>query len=294
MNKITPQNKTILDPCCGARMFWFNKNDERAVFGDIRNETKQLCDGRTFKVQPDQIMDFRNLPYADNCFDLVVFDPPHLIKVGINSWMASKYGHLDKQTWRDDIRAGFSEAFRVLKPRGTLVFKWAEKDITVSEILKLTPVRPAFGHKSGKRMRTHWISFLKDGREGTKQLCDGRTLNVRPDQITSFRNLPYSDNCFDLVVFDPPHLSNVGINSWIASKYGRLDEQTWPDDIRAGFSEAFRVLKPNGNLVFTWAEKDIAVSEILKLTPVRPVIGHKSGKQMGTHWILFLKDGDAA
>ena len=73
-----------------------------------------------------------------------------------------------------------------------------------------------------------------------------------------------------------------------------LDEQTWTDDIRAGFSEAFRVLKPNGNLVFTWAEKDIAVSEILELTPVRPVIGHKSGKQMGTHWILFLKDGDAA
>ena len=162
-NKIAPQNKTILDPCCGARMFWFDKNDERAVFGDIRKETKQLCDGRTFKVQPDQIMDFCNLPYADNCFDLVVFDPPHLIKVGINSWMASKYGRLDEQTWRDVIRAGFSEGFRVLKPGHTLVFKWAEKDIAVSEILKLTPVRPVIGHKSGKQMGTHWILFLKDG-----------------------------------------------------------------------------------------------------------------------------------
>ena len=58
MNKITPKNKTILDPCCGARMFWFDKNDERAVFGDIRNETKQLCDGRTLKFDQIELWTF--------------------------------------------------------------------------------------------------------------------------------------------------------------------------------------------------------------------------------------------
>lgn len=26
---------TILDVCCGSRMFWFNKRDARAVFADI-------------------------------------------------------------------------------------------------------------------------------------------------------------------------------------------------------------------------------------------------------------------
>lgn len=29
---------TILDMCCGSRMFWFDKQDERAVFSDIRAE----------------------------------------------------------------------------------------------------------------------------------------------------------------------------------------------------------------------------------------------------------------
>ena len=29
---------TILDMCCGSRMFWFDKSDERAIFSDIRKE----------------------------------------------------------------------------------------------------------------------------------------------------------------------------------------------------------------------------------------------------------------
>ena len=34
-------------------------------------------------------------------------------------------------------------------------------DIKVSEILKLTPEKPVFGHISGKRANTHWICFMK-------------------------------------------------------------------------------------------------------------------------------------
>lgn len=155
--------KLIFDPCCGSRMFWFDKNDKRAVFSDIRSETHVLCDGRTLNVNPDQQIDFRNLPFANDTFYLVVFDPPHLMNVGKQSWMAAKYGHLDRNTWRQDLKAGFNEVFRVLKPYGTVVFKWAEKDIPVREILKLSPYKPVVGHKSGKAMGTHWICFIKDG-----------------------------------------------------------------------------------------------------------------------------------
>ncbi|EII1515251.1 SAM-dependent methyltransferase, partial [Escherichia coli] len=28
----------ILDMCCGSRMFWFDKKDDRAIFSDIRKE----------------------------------------------------------------------------------------------------------------------------------------------------------------------------------------------------------------------------------------------------------------
>lgn len=32
--------------------------------------------------------------------------------------------------WRQDIRQGFEECFRVLKPYGTLIFKWSEVQVT--------------------------------------------------------------------------------------------------------------------------------------------------------------------
>lgn len=38
------REKPVLDPCCGSRMFWFDKTDERAVFGDIRKENLSYTD----------------------------------------------------------------------------------------------------------------------------------------------------------------------------------------------------------------------------------------------------------
>lgn len=153
--------KKILDPCCGSRMFWFDKEDNRAVFTDKRKENHILCDGRELVIEPDMIMDFTNLKFDDESFYIVVFDPPHLRKAGPDSWMAKKYGKLD-ENWPSMIRDGFAECFRVLKPNGTLIFKWNETQIKVSEILKLTDQKPVVGHISGKRANTHWICFLKE------------------------------------------------------------------------------------------------------------------------------------
>ncbi|EHV60000.1 DNA cytosine methyltransferase [Escherichia coli DEC6A] len=88
---------TILDMCCGSRMFWFNKQDTRAVFTDIRAEEHELCDGRRLVISPDLIADFRSLPFADSSFPVVVFDPPHLERVGQSAWMGKKYGRLNKK-----------------------------------------------------------------------------------------------------------------------------------------------------------------------------------------------------
>ncbi len=76
---------SILDMCCGSRMFWMDKQDSRAVFTDRRAEHHVLCDGRTLQISPDIIADFRALPFADNTFAQVVFDPPHLDRVGENA-----------------------------------------------------------------------------------------------------------------------------------------------------------------------------------------------------------------
>ncbi|MEE4652785.1 class I SAM-dependent methyltransferase [Pseudomonas alliivorans] len=150
----------ILDPCCGSRMFWFDKANQQVLFGDIRDEEHLLCDGRVLKVEPNVIMDFRSLPFEDGAFKLVVFDPPHLTRAGHDSWMRAKYGVLTSD-WRDDISKGFAECFRVLATDGVLIFKWAETQVLVSELLALTDQKPLFGHKSGKREKTHWITFMK-------------------------------------------------------------------------------------------------------------------------------------
>ncbi|MCP5705795.1 SAM-dependent methyltransferase, partial [Klebsiella pneumoniae] len=50
--------QTILDMCCGSRMFWFDKQDPRAVFADIRSEQHTLCDGRRLVISPDLVADF--------------------------------------------------------------------------------------------------------------------------------------------------------------------------------------------------------------------------------------------
>ncbi|WP_342753784.1 class I SAM-dependent methyltransferase [Pantoea sp. MBD-2R] len=152
---------TILDMCCGSRMFWLDKQDSRAVFSDVRSESHTLSDGRLLNIAPDMIADFRKLPFPAETFAQVVFDPPHLERAGENGWMRKKYGALNKETWRDDIRAGFAEAFRVLRPHGTLIFKWNETQIPVSQVIALTDQKPTIWQRTGKGDKTHWILFLK-------------------------------------------------------------------------------------------------------------------------------------
>lgn len=153
-------DKKILDACCGSRMFWFNKNNPDVLFADIRNENHVLCDGRELEIRPDVEIDFRKMPFKDNSFKMVVFDPPHLVNLGQGSWMGKKYGILSKN-WEADLKLGFNECLRVLEPYGTLIFKWNENQIKVSEILKCFEHQPLIGHKSGKSANTHWICFMK-------------------------------------------------------------------------------------------------------------------------------------
>ncbi len=158
------ENATILDVCCGGRMFYFDKSDPRVLFQDIRSEQMTLCDGRNFEVKPDIMGDFTSMQFADGSFSLVVFDPPHLMRnanTPPTGWQMKKYGYLEQCNWQDTLRKGFKECFRVLKDGGFLIFKWNETDIPVSKILALTDHKPILGHRVGKLNKTHWILFTK-------------------------------------------------------------------------------------------------------------------------------------
>lgn len=148
----------ILDACCGSKMFWFDKEHESALYMDNRTLYTTLCDGRKLVVNPDVVADFKNMPFDDETVYLVIFDPPHLIRAGDKSFLKAKYGRLDP-TWRDDIKRGLMECWRVLKKNGTMVFKWNEEQILFSMVKDLLPCEPIIGQRRGK---TIWLVFFKE------------------------------------------------------------------------------------------------------------------------------------
>lgn len=141
-------------------MFWFDKKNPNAVFCDNRQVLETLGDGRVLRIEPDVLCDFKALPFPDESFYLVVFDPPHLRMPGPKSWQTKKYGKLPTD-WGKELRRGFAECFRVLKPNGTLVFKWSEVQIPLSEVLRLIPERPLFGDRRAGR-GGQWVVFMKE------------------------------------------------------------------------------------------------------------------------------------
>lgn len=161
------KDKKILDVTCGSKSIWFDKENPFAVYCDIRKEEHSGVwknhNGDTERkciIDPDIQCDFTNLPFDDETFSLVVFDPPHLTKVGQNAWLAKKYGKLGED-WPEMLRDGFNECMRVLKPDGVLIFKWSNYDIPAQEVWKAIGRKPLFGHHSGKRSLTFWACYMK-------------------------------------------------------------------------------------------------------------------------------------
>ena len=155
-----PAGKYILDVTCGGRMMWFDKAHENVLYTDKRTETHELCDGRIYEVAPDIQCDFTDLPFADKTFKHVVFDPPHLEKLGESSFMAKKYGILGLN-WRETIRRGLLEGMRVLDDYGTLTFKWNQTQVKIKDVEPLFPCPPLYGHPTSRNGLTICVTFMK-------------------------------------------------------------------------------------------------------------------------------------
>lgn len=166
----------ILDATCGGRSIWLpgNKQNENTLYIDNREREPGFHgqEGRTYAVQPDEIQDFRDLPYEDEVFNLVVFDPPHVLREDgmeqLSGHVIKKYGALRAETWQSDLEAGFEELWRVLNPGGTLVFKFADNDVDFRDVLELAPCQPLFGTTTKKtsKCENRWFVFYKEGSDG--------------------------------------------------------------------------------------------------------------------------------
>lgn len=126
----------ILDPCCGSKMFYHDKESDDVMFCDIRELHTKLCDGRELHIQPDKIIDVTNMEnIADEAFRYIIFDPPHLVKVGESSWLAQKYGQLPV-LWEEWMTKAFSECFRATN-QTTLFCKAVAPECTISTLLHI-------------------------------------------------------------------------------------------------------------------------------------------------------------
>lgn len=179
--------KLILDVTCGDRTIWFQKNEPHTIYCDIRREEWEGDFGKVLNsdgkqkhrhlvIDPDIQCSFTNLPFADNTFNLVVFDPPHIENLAESSWLRKSYGSLDGN-WKPMIKKGFDECMRVLCLGGVLIFKWSDISISTRDIIKIICHEPLFGHRSGKKMNTHWMAFMKF--DGNRHLKEGVWIDRR-------------------------------------------------------------------------------------------------------------------
>jgi SAM-dependent methyltransferase len=156
--------KYILDACCGGRHMWIQKDNPNTIFMDIRSVPKGTISLQpNWCVEPDIIASYSDMPFDDESFNLINWDIPH--KLGADKGLITmKYGHLERDTWKETTALGFLECMRVLKPYGVLVFKFADVSVSFREVLELFPIKPLFGTPTKKGVNnTAFFVFMKDG-----------------------------------------------------------------------------------------------------------------------------------
>jgi SAM-dependent methyltransferase len=112
----------ILDSTINTGRFWVRS--ERSVIGLDINP----------KFRPDVIADNRRQPFKDCCFDVVVYDPPHIPNQGSDQSkdFNTRFGLILKSSAENGYnfthlyRPFLREAFRVLRPEGVLFCKIAD------------------------------------------------------------------------------------------------------------------------------------------------------------------------
>lgn len=125
--------KQIIDVCCGGRMWWFNKSRPGVLMMDKRTVEKGSVKGENWSCEPDILGDYTCIPFEDETFFKVVCDPPHKIKED-SGIITKKYGYLG-DNWKIELSLMFKECWRILKPGGTLIIKWADVDIPPRKVL---------------------------------------------------------------------------------------------------------------------------------------------------------------
>ena len=165
----------ILDATCGFKGIWFQKNHPLVTFMDKRNgkyyfitpSGKKKCT----KVNPDIVSEWKDAPFPDNYFDIVLAS--HVLEHVEDDRKAMREVHrilkpdgillltTPYETWEQELKVGIKKLFKILKPEGTFILKWNECNKPINKIIKLFPYQPLFGTRTGLNNKNIWLVFLK-------------------------------------------------------------------------------------------------------------------------------------
>lgn len=157
----------ILDVTMGHRGMQKEVAKQFRIFGTIISIDIRSAMGNGMK--PDIVADSCKLPFYDDSFDIVLFDPPFSFRnsksCGSKEYVRFyiTYGlnlYTSRTELQNYIKNTFYEIARVVKPNGTCLLKWSESRIPLNFPLELLPnkliqlkkwSRPSkhFGTKSG-------------------------------------------------------------------------------------------------------------------------------------------------
>jgi tRNA G10 N-methylase Trm11 len=109
----------IIDATAGYRLMWKGKDTRYTVFLDKRLECK-----------PDILCDDRQLPLRDHIADVIVCDPPHLIRATppptgtFYRNYINRYGHWKSLTqWINYLHHTNQMFYSSIKPKGQIIMK---------------------------------------------------------------------------------------------------------------------------------------------------------------------------
>jgi tRNA G10 N-methylase Trm11 len=119
---------------------------------------------------------------------------------------------------------------------------------------------------------------------------------VNPDKIMDCTHTNFLDKTFDLIVFDPPHVSLTSENKGIFGKrYGTFTANQIRSLIKNAFIEFHRILRDGGFVVFKWNDHDQKLKTILPLILNFEILfgqktAEKSKHRSSTYWFCLIKN----
>lgn len=171
----------ILDACCGPK-YWYRGlheqfSDEELVFMDTR-EGQFSTHGRReteefITIEPTKVGSITAIPWPDNTFSLILFDPPH-DKWGPKSFMRAQYGSWTHEDFIINTYHANKEFHRVLKPGGLVYakilehknrprepYKWNRPAKLVEQFTNFKLLLDtAYQSQAGKTRTTHLMLFV--------------------------------------------------------------------------------------------------------------------------------------